>query len=274
MYGASGRASGGELQPESDRKFRRFALCAALAALALVVIVGAVFSVRAYRSPRNQVERMTLDVSRALDKILRSSDDLATPIDELDEVAKRWRAVFKQWENIPLTLEEDIFRLQELQDKVLPKWREDLNSANSAQTRLLVIKEDVLREQSNWPPPPPLPFVLVLSDGVLDFCSGAVEGVAWPFLVGKRVREIYVRDPNWQWQSWKVRYALFPYTAAGLSFGRILGFGILVTLAGYGLCYLGMRINAGFFSLLGLLYYLYAIVYSVFVTFLLFGLLS
>ena len=261
----------------SDRRFSRFALWASLVSLVLLVVAGAVFSLRARRSLHRQVERMELDVSRSLDALLRATDDLSAPISAVDDTATRWRSIFKQWPDIPFDLQPKVLRLQNLQDKVVPCWRTELASADSLQLRRRTILEDVLREQTIWPPPPPPPFVLALSDGVRDFGAGAFEGAAWPWLVGHRIWQI--RDGMAKGRIGRdrtlpaLRIAFFPHRAAGLSFGMILGFGVFVTAVGYGFCHLGMRLNAGFFSFLGLLYFLYAVVYAVFVAFLLFGLL-
>ena len=258
---------------ESDRKFHRFALWASLVSLVLLVVAGAVFSLRARKSLHRQVERMELDVSRALDALLRATDDLSAPIDAVDNTATRWRSVFKQWPDIPFDLQPKVLHLQTLQDKVVPRWRTELASADSLQLRRRIILEDVLREQTIWPPPPPPPFVLALSDGVRDFGAGAFEGAAWPWIVGHRAAQLH-RSPARVRIDIAARFILFPHRAAGLSFGMILGFGVFVTAVGYGFCHLGMRLNAGFFSFLGLLYFLYAVVYAVFVAFLLFGLLA
>lgn len=274
----SPHAPAGPVTPAGERRFRRFALWAALAALALLVVMGGVFSVRARRSLRRQVERMELDVSRSLDAMLHAGEDLAAPIDAVDSVATRWRAIFREWKDIPIGEQTKVLRLQQLQDQAVPRWRAELGSVDSLRLRRQTILEDVLREQTLWPPPPPPPIVLALSDGVRDFGEGAFEGAFWPWLVGRRAWQIHEAMLKGRIGGTRIlpalRIALFPHRASGLSFGMIFGFGVFVTAAGYGFCHAGMRLNAGLFSLLGLLYFLYAVVYAVFVAFLLFGLLA
>lgn len=270
-------AGGGDILLESDAKLKRIALLAAVVAAALLVVVGACFSLRARRSAPRQVERMELDVSRALDTLLHAGEDVAAPVEAVDALATRWRAVFREWKDIPFVLQPTILKLQELQDKTVPRWRAVLASADSLALRRRTVLEDVLREQTNWPPPPPPPVVLAFSDGIRDFGNGAVEGAVWPWLVWRRAWSVHQSVSRGQIGQANavaaVRVVLFPYTSAGLTFGMILGFAAFVALFGYGFCHLGMRLNAGLFSLFGLLYFLYAVVWAVFVSFLFFGVL-
>lgn len=256
--------------PEVDRRFRRFALWAALVALTMLVIVGIVFSIRARRSLHGQVERMELAVSRGLAAILStpSAGDLAVPIDALDSTATRWRDRLRNWKSIPRIEAEKILTLQTLQDKTIPGWRAELASEDSARLRREIVLRDVLREQSSWPPPPPPPIVWEFSTGVKEFSSGALEGAIWPWLVGSRAAQLW-NSPSRVRFPVGARFILFPHRSAGLSFGAIFGFAVFVVASGYFLCHAGMKTNAALFSVLGLLYFLYAIIYAMFIGFLL-----
>lgn len=256
--------------PEVDRRFRRFALWAALVALTVLVVVGIAFSVRARRSLRGQIERMELDVSRGLAAILSTpaDSDLAVPIDAIDATATRWRGRLAEWKPVPRAAAEKILTLQTLQDKTIPGWRTELASEDSARLRREIVLHDVLREQSSWPPPPPPPIIWEFSNGVKDFTNGALEGAIWPWLVGSRAAQIH-NSPSRVQFTVGARFVLFPHRSAGLSFGAIFGFAVIVVVCGYFLCHVGMKTNAAVFSALGLLYFLYAIIYAMFIGFLL-----
>lgn len=268
---ASGGAAAKETQGE--RRFRRFALWAAAAVLLTLVAVGTVFAIRARSSLRGQVERMELDVSRGLEFLLRSGEDVSAPIDALDATATRWRERLKSWKDVPFVEAEKMLSLQRFQDRTIPQWRAELASANSPKVQRENILRDVLREQSAWPPPPPPPIVWEFSNGVKDFANGALEGVVWPWLVGSRVAQV-LRGSGCVAFGPAARFALFPHKAIGVTFGGILGFGVFAVVVGYVLCYAGMRANAALLSLLGLLYFLYAVVYALFIALLLLGLLE
>lgn len=251
---------------DGESRFLRFVVRASLAALLAIVCAGVAVYVSERRSLRGQITRMELDVSRCLDAVVRSGDDLFDPMAALEETADGWLDRFRESKDVNRSDAERIFRLQDLRGRAIPFWREELSREDGSGRRKETVVLDVLREQTLWPDPPPPPIVWEISEGVKNFSGGVLEGVAWPLLAGSRAWSVrYAFHRRGFRLAAALRYIFFPRTAAGITFGGLLGFGVFVVLTGYLLCHAGMKINAPFLSVFGLLYFVYAAGYVLFV---------
>jgi BMFP domain-containing protein YqiC len=89
-----------------------------------------------------------------------------------------------------------------------------------------------------------------------DLEEGVGIGVLWP--VRAVVHAVGKRPAGYG----RVRYMLFPYGRTALRSLHVVGFGLISIGLGYGLCWIGMRLNNAQLSYMGLIYFIYVIVFA------------
>ena len=277
-------AWGSSVEEAAARPFRKFFRIACLAAGILVLAGACVVSWQRAHSLPAKLEAMENDVSRILADALAAqrSGELPATLERGQALAAAWRARFKNAKpGADSGSVEKLLRLQNLEEKLLPRWRRILAPQDgdavslSWEDRLRIVRTELLVQQELWPPPPAPPLQIVLSDGFRKMSDGVVVGLSWPWIAGSRSFEIWT-DANARTAKFseKMRVAFFPWRLGALSFPWILGFGALAAAAGYFLCWLGMKANSAILSFMGLLYFLYMVVFVVCLMFLVAGVMK
>jgi hypothetical protein len=139
----------------------------------------------------------------------------------------------------------------------IPEWRRRVSSESAAARDevWMETRVDILRESTRWKQlargKPPQ------SNAWRMLYQGIRIGGAWPVLA---VRGAIMRHPaNFGF----VRRMFFPYSRrTNFHPLHLLGFGLASIGLGYGWCWLGMRFNNSSLSYLGLIYFLYMIVFA------------
>lgn len=268
------------VESRSDRRFGRFMRWASLSVLLLVLVAGCVTSYRdAHRSMEYQISRMTRDVSQAFVYVLEPRNGTRRELDNLDKVVTRWRDVLGGYKGLPKDEEmkkslRDLKALQVGVDGSLGKiarWQAILDHRISVETSPEEqFRAEVLAEQGNWKIVS-VPWWHVNGTVLFEnFLHGVKFGSTWPYWVGLRFRSNVYHSYGSDWRKLPfdviLQNSLVPWMAR-LPFSLILGFGVSAVICGYFLCYWGMHLNAKLFSFLGLLYFFYVFIYTLYLVF-------
>lgn len=185
---------------------------------------------------------------------------------QVERRVRRWNA--RLWRRLPhietrFLSNAEIERIERMRDGLkrleasIPEWRRRVSPDSVAPLEEIWMETrvDILRESARWKQlargkPPKSNAWRMLHQGI-------TIGGTWPVLA---VRGATTRQPA---NLGLLRRMFFPY------FGRtnfhplhLLGFGLASIGLGYCWCWLGMRFNKSLLSYLGLIYFLYVIVFA------------
>ncbi len=211
--------------------------------------VGAMLAQLADSSPRHapslvaQVNRRLARMHERLMKRTLQADTRLLTNQEVDQIERilddmgRLRLRMREWEQ----------RLDKATDATLDEvW--------------VAIVIDVLRERAIWPfaAMPSMRSRIEALDHWRTFRQGLVLGGAWPVRV---IRNAVAGPTN---RYGRVRRMFFPFgTHSPLRVLHVLGFGLAAIGVGYACCWIGLWRNNASMSFIGLIYFLYVIVFGI-----------
>jgi hypothetical protein len=138
-------------------------------------------------------------------------------------------------------------------------WLEIMSSEREYEVWEEIVLE-VLHERTRWPiagvvhPPSQFSMQTIW----LDFRQGVFAGIAWPIQATSRTIGTKPR------QYGVLRRIFFPYSRySAMRAGLIAGFGLAALATGYALCWLGGHLQYNILGYLGLLYFLYLLIFAV-----------
>lgn len=275
-------AYGESAEAAVERPFWRTLRVWCAVAAALVLVGGVAIAWASARTADARLRKMEGDAARLI------SDALDAPARDALGVLETGRRTMDAWRDSFRTIGETtsrqdqiLLRMYAFQSNSIPRWIAMLGPQEGKVAELFPFEDrytrfrtELLAERDNWPPPPAPGFSLVVSEGVSRALDGLLEGVCWPFRMGKRAWECLRPGAFAIPFGRRFRYIVFPWTLAALSFPWLLGLGFMAAAVGYFLCWLGMKADSLFLSFLGLLYFLFIVVVVVCIFLLLAGILA
>lgn len=275
-------AYGESAETAVERPFRRTLRAYCCAAAAFVIVGGVALVWASSRTADARLRKMEGDAARLIADVLDApSRDALDALQEGRRTMDAWRDSLKTIGETTSRQDQILLRMYAFQSNSIPRWIGMLGPQEGKVADLFPFEErynrfrtELLAERDKWPPPPVPGFSLVVSEGVSRALDGLLEGVCWPFKTGKRAWECWKLGAPPVPFGKKLRYVVFPWTLAAMSFPWLLGLGFMASAVGYFLCWLGMKADSLFLSFLGLLYFLFIVVVVVCIFLLLAGILA
>lgn len=221
-----------------------------------------------------QLDKVEREVKTGLIELTRTPSGKARGaldehLDSLDDQVERVRVLGGGVDEDTLTKEEryrfkrTVGELERL-CTTSAAWKdamEDVSEDRAGEQWERVVLE-VLHERTRWP----LMGVVHQQSAhsakriLQDLQRGALAGIAWPIMSCRRV--FAAGDPKYD----VLRRIFFPYSSCGATHpGFFSGFGLAAVLGGYLLCWLGAHFRYAVLGYLGLLYFVYLLIFLVLV---------
>lgn len=274
--GSMNRRSGAVRSPF----FVRLVLPVSLFALVCFLGSGLVLWQRARGSLNGCLERMERDVSRRLAGLSTASESsFPECASDNGEVIKRWRVRFAAFKRMDPSQADKVFALYRVDDQIA-RWKslvvgsglpDELPFAN----RWTTVQNEIRQERAKWPVYAPEAGVRIPAE-LKVFRDGLWDGFRWPYAMVLRARNLQSMPlgRSAPGPAACLRYLVFPYRIGSLPVPWVLGYGGMDVLAGYGLCWLGMRSKKPSLSTLGLVYLLHALTFATLLGFLIGGIIA
>jgi len=247
-------------------------------ALALLAAIAGCFFMMKAQGVQADVERMRNEVGETMTMMSLggANEAVARHLPRLIDTAARWDRQFAARREGFRGMDAEINQAQAMHrlGATAERWRKELEGISPMQRNelwLRSVKAQVENEQKKWPNRTHRKGADEwLSDVGKEFWFGLKHGLLWPIGLydrtvelakgGSAVDRLEIGD--------RLHYILFPYRLSGFTMLRLAGIAFATSALGYLLCWCGLKSRFGWFSYVGLVYFLYLLNIALFIVWL------
>ena len=276
----SGRLGNDEIaaQLAATRRRRIWRMVIGVNVFAMVVAIAGCLLMMKSQGLKVDVSKMRDEVGETVTMMSLggANEAVAKYLPSLIDTTGRWERKFDARSEEFRGMDLEINQVQAMKrlGRMAEGWRRDLEGISPMQRNELWqrnIKMQVDAEQKSWPN---RTHQKGASEWLLDiwkeFWYGLKHGLVWPVTMyenvstlikgGSGVDRLDVGE--------RFRFVLFPYRLPTFTMLRVAGITIMTSMVGYLFCWLGLKSRLGWFSYIGLLYFLYLFNIALFIVWL------
>lgn len=244
-------------------------------AVALIAVIAGCLAMLRTQGLQSSVGEMRNEVGESLTMMSLggAGEAVARHIPRLIDTTQRWERKFIARSESFRGMDALINQVQEMSrlGKTAVRWHKELEGISPMQRNELWqkrIKAQVEAEQKKWPD-------RIHKRGATEwmvelwkeFWFGMKHGLVWPAGIYERTVQMAKGGGAIDRLEFGdcLRYIFFPYRLSAFSMLRLGGIALATSVLGYLMCFVGLKSRFGWFSYIGLIYFVYLLMLALFI---------